>query len=117
MTPPSSMNRFYTALPVRLQVFAPALTFVVLAATGLCILAGLQTLMFQELFSLWCSILAGPFSALWFFPENPNLTYSFSNLALLFAHPIWPNRFTAIVTGLAFAAWLFWGMAISFSGV
>jgi len=59
--------------------------------------------------------LAGPFSALWIIPEQPNwLTLALINLAALFAHPLWPNRVTATLTFLALASWLFWGMAVSF---
>jgi hypothetical protein len=114
---PSKVMGFYASLPVRLRVFTLALILLVLSATGLCIMAAMKTFIFHALFSLWYSILAGPFSALWIFPENPNVTFSFINLTLLFAHPIWPNRITATLTFLAFASWLFWGMVISFSGV
>lgn len=115
--PPPKGIGLYASWPARLRVFALALTLLVLLATGLCILIALKTSISPALFSLWCSILAGPFSALWIFPENPNVTFSVINLALLFAHPIWPNRITAALTFLAFASWLFWGMAISLSGV
>ena len=115
--PPPKVMGLYASLPARLRVFALALILLVLSATGLCILVALKLFIVTGLFSLWCSILAGPFSALWMFPTNPNVTFSFINLALLFAHPIWPNRITATLTFLAFASWLFWGMAISFSGV
>jgi hypothetical protein len=107
----------YASLPARWRVLALALILLVLAATGLCILVAMKTFISPALFSLWCSILAGPFSALWIFPENPKVTFSVINLALLFAHPVWPNRLTATLTFLAFASWLFWGMAISLSGV
>ena len=115
--PPPKVVRFYASLPARLRVFALAVSLVVLMATGLCLLVAIKTFISPALLSLWCSILAGPFSALWVFPTKPNLTYSFVNLALLFAHPIWPNRITATLTFLAFASWLFWGLAISMSGV
>ena len=114
---PSKEMGVYASIPPRLRVFALALILLVLSATGLCILVALKTFVFSALISLWCYILAGPFSALWIFPENPNVTFSFINFALLFAHPAWPNRITATLTILAFASWLFWGMAISFSGV
>ncbi|MFM1768261.1 MAG: hypothetical protein RJA22_790 [Verrucomicrobiota bacterium] len=108
----------YASLPARLRVFAVALISLVFSATGLCILVATKTFIISPaLFFLWCSVLAGPFSALWVFPENPNLTFSFINLALLFAHPVWPNRIMATLTFLAFASWLLWGMAISLSGV
>jgi hypothetical protein len=120
-TPPPKVMGLYASLPARLRVFALALILLVLSATGLCLLAALKTSISPALFSLWCSILAGPFSSLWIFPDSSdvifNVTYSVINLALLFAHPIWPNRITATLTFLAFASWLFWGMAISFSGV
>ena len=116
-TTPANVMGLYASFPKRLRVFALALILLVLSATGLCILVAMKTLISPALFSLWCSILAGPFSALWIFPENPNVSFSVINLALLFAHPIWPNRITATITFLAFASWLFWGMAVSFSGV
>lgn len=115
--PPPKPLGLYASLPARLRVLALALSLAVLSATGLCILVAVKTFISPALLSLWCSILAGPFSALWIFPKNPNLTFSFMNLALLFAHPIWPNRITAALTFLAFASWLLWGMAISMSGV
>lgn len=116
-TPPPTVTGFYAACPPRMRVFALALILLVLSATALCILAAVKTSISPALFYLWCSILAGPFSALWVFPENPSVTFSLINLALLFAHPIWPNRITAALTFLAFASWLFWGMVVSFSGV
>ncbi len=109
----------YAAFPQRLRVFTLALALLVLSATALCILVAMKTrALHPELFSLWYSILAGPLSALWILPEQSNwLTVGFVNLVALFAHPLWPNRLTAAVSFLAFASWLFWGMAVSFSGV
>jgi hypothetical protein len=107
----------HTSASTRWRLFAGALLLVVLSATGLCMLVAMKTVISLDLFTLWGSIVAGPFSALWTFPENPNVTFSLINLTLLFAHPIWPNRFTATLTCLAFASWLFWGMAVSLSGV
>jgi hypothetical protein len=107
----------HASVSARWRLFAGALLLVVLSASGLCVLVAIKTFISPALFSLWGSIVAGPFSALWIFPENPNLTFSLINLTLLFAHPVWPNRITATLTCLAFASWLFWGMAISLSGV
>lgn len=106
----------HSSLPTRLRVFVLAAVFLVLAATGLCMLVAIKTFTFSsDLFSLWYSILAGPFSALWILPEEPNwVTIGLVNLLALFAHPIWPNRITMTLTFLAFASWLFWGMAVAF---
>jgi len=107
------------SLPARLRVFVPALILLVIAATGLCILVAVKMFVLSPaLFTLWYSILAGPFSVLWIFPEQSTWsTIGAVNVALLFAHPIWPSRATMVLTSLAFASWLFWGMAVSFSGV
>jgi len=107
------------SLPARLRVFVPALFLLVFAASGLCILVAVKMFVFSPaLFTLWYSILAGPFSALWIFPEQEAWsTIGAVNFALLFAHPIWPSRATVVLTYLAFASWLLWGMAVSFSGV
>ena len=118
-TASSRLSALYSSLPTRLRVFVPAAVFLVLAATGLCLLVAMKTFTFSsDLFSLWYSVLAGPFSALWILPEQPNwVTIGVVNLVVMFAHPIWPNRITAKLTFLAFASWLFWGAAVSFSGV
>jgi len=107
---------FVASLPPRWRVFAVAVLLLMFSATGICILVAMKTFISPALFWLWCSMVAGPFSAIWIFPENPNVTYSLINLLLLFAHPVWPNRMTASLTCLAFASWLFWGVAISLSG-
>jgi hypothetical protein len=106
-------------LPARSKVFVPALILLVFAATGLCVLVAVKMFVLSPaLFLLWYSILAGPFSALWILPLQPGwATIGAVNLTLLFAHPIWPSRATAILTIVAFASWLFWGMAVSFSSV
>jgi len=115
-TKPSQLGFIHSSLPKRLRVFVLAAIFLVLATTGLCMLVAIKTFTFSsDLFSLWYSILAGPFSALWILPEEPNwVTIGLVNLLALFAHPIWPNRITMTLTFLAFASWLFWGMAVAF---
>ncbi len=117
-TKPDSKARF-ASLPARLKVFVPAVILLALAAAGLCMLVAVKTFVFSPaLFTLWYSVVAGPFSALWILPEQSEwASMGAVNLTLLFAHPIWPSRATAILTILAFASWLFWGMAVSFSGV
>jgi hypothetical protein len=102
-----------------LRVFPLGLLLLVLGATGLTMLVALKTLVFHpDLFVLWYSIMAEPFAALWVLPEQSGwLSIGVINLAASFAHPAWPNRVTAILTLLAFAGWLFWGMAISCSHV
>jgi hypothetical protein len=107
----------HASVSTRWRLFAGALLLVMLSASGLCTLVAMKTFISPELFWLWCSMVAGPFSAIWIFPENPNVTFSLINLLLLFAHPVWPNRITASLTCLAFASWLLWGVAISLSGV
>ena len=112
----SALNR---RLPARFQVFAQSVFFLVLAAAGLCVIVALKTFNFSaQLALLWACILAGPFSALWVLPEQTDWPLIGAvNLVMLFAHPSWPNRITRILTFLAFGSWLFWGVAISFSGV
>ena len=106
-------------LPIRLRVFVPAMVLLVLAAAGLCLLVAVKTRSLSpELLTLWYSVMAGPFSARWILPGQSDWTaLGAINLAVLFAHPVWPRGATAALTVLAFASWFFWGMAVSFSGV
>ena len=66
-----------------------------------------------ELGKLWLLMLCGPFAGLTD-PSDPSqwTTIGAINLLFIFAHPIWPNRITAVITLLAFAPWLFWGFAV-----
>ena len=106
-------------LPRRLQILLTGVVLLVLSSTGLCVLAALKTMNFTpEWFSYWLLMLAGPFAGLTDPSDtSPWVAMGAINLLFILAHPIWPNRFTAALTLLAFASWLFWGLAVTFSGV
>ncbi len=106
-------------LPLRLRVFVPGNIFVVLAAAAMVVLAATQTLVFSiALLHFFGAILSGPFAGLQTAPPLPGtFVVGVVNLAALFAHPVWPNRGTAIVSGLGFGFWALAGMAIACMGV
>lgn len=113
------LTRRFSYLPARLQIISLAVALILLGATALTLLVVLKTLVFRlDLLSgFWSQVVAGPFAGIWVFPEQALPALAFINLAALFAHPIWPNRFTAAITLLATAIWMFFGMAIACSPV
>ena len=111
--------RLLSCIPRRLHVLLIGVVLLVLSSAALCVLAALKTMNFTpEWLSYWLLMLTGPFAGL-IDPSDssPWATIGAINLLFIFAHPIWPNRITAVVTLLAFASWLFWGLAVAFSGV
>jgi len=115
-TASSRLSALYSSLPARWRVFVFSAVSLVVIATGLCMLVAIKaSTLSLELYSLWCSILLGPFAAISILPNEPNgLIIGLVNLFALFAHPIWPNRITMLLTFFASVSWLFSGMAITF---
>lgn len=93
------------------------------ASGSLCIMVLFKTMVFSQwtsLVALWALILTGPFASIWVLPNEPvGVAVVFGGLSLfaLLAHPILPNRTTAVISVLAVVWWFMWGVMISFSGV
>lgn len=103
-------------LPERLRVFVPSATCAVLVIAAFCLSLILRNFSVSwELVYFFCSVLAGPFAGIWMMPQDrvTAIVLGIVNLGGMLTHPLWPNLATSIITYIAFAIWLFFGLAFT----